>query len=276
MTAPLVDEHFQKFAILISYQGTSFCGWQRQSLGVSGSRPSIQEALEDALRSVTQESRSIVGSGRTDTGVHAAGQVGHFFLKEKPWDPERIRRGMNSYLSHSIRVLRITQVGADFHAQRSAVSKQYGYYYQQGPDELPHWAPYSRWIHKRLDVSAMNRAIQPLIGEHDFKPFQARGGDPEKSTVRTVLAAQVSSRPLDFPGQLGGDFGLVKIEIRGTGFLKQMVRGIAGTLLEIGEHRRPETDLARVLAEQNRALLGPTAPGRGLWLERVWYDPEPF
>jgi tRNA pseudouridine38-40 synthase len=133
-------ESLTKYAILVSYKGTPFCGWQRQAAGVSGPRASIQESLELALSRVTQESPAIVGSGRTDTGVHATGQVAHFVLKRADWDPERIRRGMNSQLGHAIRVLKIAQVPIEFHAQRSAVSKQYGYYYQQGPDELPPWA----------------------------------------------------------------------------------------------------------------------------------------
>ncbi len=264
----------QKYAILISYLGTHYCGWQRQKGAQEGK--SIHEAIEAAIKRITQEEKvSLVGSGRTDAGVHALGQVGHFTVTRKRWDPEILERGLNSLLPRSIRILRVVEVEAEFHAQRSAIKKQYSYYFQQGLCELPQFEPISWWIRKRLDVEAMNRAIQPLIGEHDFKALQASGAKPGP-TVRTILEAEVSFEPIGFPiGGLAFDpesgFGFVRVRVLGTGFLKQMVRSIAGTLLQVGEGRREIQCFEEILATKRRDLVGPTSPGRGLWLERVWY-----
>jgi tRNA pseudouridine38-40 synthase len=211
--------------------------------------------------------------------VHATGQVAHFVLRKKEWDPGVLRRGLNSLLapkngpSRGIQALSVDRVPIEFHAQRSATHKQYAYYFQQGPAPSPHLMPLSWWIRKPLDVSAMNEALAVLVGEHDFRAFQARGAPEDRSTVRRILEAEVTRLPVVFPGETGLEW--VRLRIVGTGFLKQMVRGIAGTLLEIGEGRRPASDMVEILRAQDRALVGQTAPGRGLWLEKVWYSGYP-
>ena len=267
-----------KYALLISYHGAEFCGWQKQKeLTVL---PSIQSTLEQALERITGEQCSVVGSGRTDAGVHAAGQVAHFVLKAKEWETWILQRALNSHLPVSIRIRAVQQVPLDFHAQRSAVRKQYSYYFQQGPSALAHLEPMSWWIYKQLDVSGMDRAIQSLKGEHDFKAFQARGSKPG-STVRAMLEVDVTRIPIGFPAGLADGFhsennamAFVRVRLVGTGFLKQMVRGIAGTLLQIGESRRPVECMEEVLRSQERSKVGPTAPARALWLEKVWYPDE--
>jgi tRNA pseudouridine38-40 synthase len=219
-----------------------------------------------------------VASGRTDAGVHASGQVVHFVLKRPKWTSEVLRRALNSRLPPSIRVLKVQPVSLDFHAQRSAIKKQYSYYFQQGAASHAPVEALSWWIHKRLDQEAMKESLKELLGVHDFLPFQARGAKV-KSTVREILEAEVDWIPLPvgYPGGWvlpghSGDFGFVRVRLVGTGFLKQMVRGIAGTLLEIGENRRPRTALRDILNSKDRSLVGPTAPARALWLEQVWYD----
>jgi tRNA pseudouridine38-40 synthase len=174
--------------------------------------------------------------------------------------------------------LKVEPVSIEFHAQRSATKKQYSYYFQQGAASLAAYEPYSWWIHRPLDLGAMQEAVTDLLGEKDFVPFQARGAKVS-TTVRRILEAEVSWIPLPqgMPGawvQPGhnGDFGFVRVRLVGTGFLKQMVRGIAGTLLEIGEGRRPSSSIAEILAKKDRSMVGVTAPGRALWLEQVWYD----
>lgn len=265
----------QKFAALISYRGSRFCGWQRQSGSAASGDPSIQETLEQALESITQEKASVVGSGRTDSGVNALGQVAHFRLEKKEWDPQILFRAMNSRLPMDIRILEVKKVPMEFHAQVSAIKKQYSYYFQQGSTSLPHLEPYSFWVYRQLNVSAMNEAAQILKGSHDFKPFQAAGAKPLKSTVREIFEAEVSFEPLPFPGPGGGlinpEFGFVRVKLVGSGFLRQMVRGIAGTLLEIGENKRSPQCIREILDTKNRDLVGATAPGRALWLEKVWY-----
>jgi len=275
-----------KYAALVSYSGTGFCGWQKQKGSAAEGAPSIQATIEEILAGITSEVPvSIVGSGRTDSGVHALGQVVHFVLRRKEWETGILLRALNSLLPSRIQVLEIKKVPIEFHAQRSAVRKQYSYYFQQGPTSLPHLKPYSWWIKKRLDIQAMQEAASALIGEHDFKPFQASGARVG-STVRRILEAEVIFEPLIFPGRgLGGgtnagigaryEIGFVRFRVIGTGFLKQMVRGIAGTLLQVGENRRQASCIQEILASGCRTEVGPTAPARGLWLEQVWY-PEHF
>jgi tRNA pseudouridine38-40 synthase len=270
-----------KYSALISYVGTSFCGWQKQlrptEKQASRDKPSVQSVIEKSLSQITEEEVTVVGSGRTDSGVHAVGQVIHFVLRKKEWSTEILNRGLNSLLPMSIQVLSVKPVAIEFHAQRSAVRKQYSYYFQQGSCALPHLEPLSWWIRKKLDLEAMSEALQQLVGEHDFKPFQASGSKPG-STVRQILEADVTRVAVGFPlGILGPTeietrgMSLVRVRVMGTGFLKQMVRGIAGTLLQVGESRRPSSCMKEILTQQDRSLVGPTAPARALWLERVWY-----
>lgn len=309
MECPQNQDQIQKFALSVSYLGTRYCGWQRQSgdprqEGVL----SVQGVMEAAVYAMTGESPSVVASGRTDSGVHASGQVVHLVLKKKRWTPYRLQMGLNCHLPSDIRVWSVHEVGLDFHAQRSATKKQYSYYILQAPCDLPSHHQTSWWIRKRLDVPAMDAALKALVGEHDFKAFQARGSKPG-STVRTILRTEVSICPISHPGGLSGSFEcgnsgllvhstdqsaegqgfaqcgtdqnggpggsvaeLVRIQLVGTGFLKQMVRSIVGTLVQIGEGKRPGSDLETILKEQRRDQLGPTAAARGLWLERVWYS----
>lgn len=260
-----------KYAALISYVGTQYCGWQKQKGSAAAGLPSIQTTVEQALSRITSEEVTIVGSGRTDSGVHALGQVAHFRLKKKEWDPRILQRGMNSALPIEIRALAVQPVAMDFHAQRSAVKKQYSYFFQQGPCAIPHLEPFSWWIHKKLNVEAMQRGLDQLRGEYDFKPFQSSGAKPGP-TVRKILEAEITRERAVFPGVPYPSVEFVRIRVVGTGFLKQMVRGIAGTMLQIGEDRRPADDIQRILSSGDRSLVGPTAPARALWLERVWYE----
>ncbi len=266
-----------KFAALISYRGTKYCGFQRQGGKANGSLASIQETIENALRAMTQEAVLITSSGRTDAGVHAVGHVIHFELKLKPWRPEILEKGMNAHLPKSIRFISVKQVDDSFHAQRSAKRKQYSYYYQEGPVPLIQLEPFSTWTHRRLDVGQMQLAIDHLVGEHDFKPFQATGKQLLRSTVRTIYEASISREKVMFPGPAVLDsFDLIRIRVVGSGFLKQMVRSIAGTLLCVGEGTESNDIFKRILDKQDRSLMRKTAPGRGLWLEKVWYEPDPF
>ncbi len=264
-----------KYAALVSYVGTRYCGWQKQKGSAAEGAPSIQETIDLCLRKMTQEPEAkVVGSGRTDSGVHATGQVMHFVLRRKPWNPDILLKGLNGLLPRDIQVLAVREIPIEFHAQKSAEKKQYSYYFQQGAASVPSQEPLSRWIRKRLDLAAMQDAVNRLVGEHDYKPFQARGAKVG-TTVRRILEAEISELPLPFPGSTpvpSNPVTLVRVRLVGTGFLKQMVRGIAGTLLQVGEGRRPPSCMSEILATGDRNLVGPTAPARGLWLERVWYS----
>ena len=264
-----------KYALRLSYLGKNYCGWQKQGQATPERPrlPSVQEVVEAALSSVTDEPTTVVGSGRTDAGVNAVGQIVHFWNSNPKLNEEIFRRGMNSLLPQDIRVMKAFRVPDDFHAQQSATHKQYSYYFQQGLCPLPLWMDTTWWIQKNLDVEAMARALAYLKGEHDFKPFQATGMEL-KSTVRNLLEAEVTREPMpSFPGADLNEEGysIIRIRLVGTGFLKQMVRGIAGTLLQVGEGRRPPDDLKMILETLDRSKVGPTAPAKGLTLERVWY-----
>ncbi len=258
-----------KYALLISYVGGPFCGWQKQK---HSTITSVQSELEKCLTKITGEVTSMVGSGRTDAGVHAIGQVAHFVLRQKHWDTQILFRAFNGTLSSKIKVIAVQEVDITFHAQRSAMKKQYSYYFQQGPAPIPYLEPHHWWIRKTLDVPAMTRGLSCLVGQHDFKPFQASGAAPGQ-TVRTILEAEVREQPCVefFPVH---EIHLIRVRIVGTGFLKQMVRGIVGTLLQVGEGRRPPECFEEILQSKDRNQVGPTAPARGLWLERVWYPAE--
>jgi tRNA pseudouridine38-40 synthase len=269
-----IEEQMTKYAILLSYAGTDFWGWQTQKgEDALNSKPNIQTTIEKALSQMTGETARVVGSGRTDSGVHALGQVAHFILKKREWKENILCRGLNGILPMSIRVLAAQKVPLEFHAQKSALKKQYSFYFQQGPCPLPHLLPYTWWIHKKLDLKAMADALRYLEGEKDYKPFQASGAKPGP-TVRKIFETEVCFQPISFPftQELGDPLGLVRVRILGSGFLKQMVRGIAGTLLQVGEGRRPSSDFKKILETADRGSVGPTAPARALWLEQVWYS----
>lgn len=267
-----------KYAIHVAYLGTDFFGWQRQkvegpkSLTVPDPSEGIQRLLEHALSEITGESPSVVGSGRTDSGVHSVGQVAHFVLRKKEWDPSKLASGLNSKLDYKVRVVTCKQVPIEFHAQRSAIKKQYSYYLQQGPCALPHCYPISWWIRKDLNISSMQKALKPMVGEHDFGAFQSKGAKPGPTT-RKIFEASVSKVKLDFPEVR--DFSLIRVKVIGSGFLKQMVRSIVGTLVKVGEEKVEDTLFSQILGaspkSKARSMVGPTAPSRGLWLENVWY-----
>lgn len=263
----------QKFALLISYVGTSYCGWQKQSGSAASGLISIQKTLEEVIQSITQEKVSTVASGRTDAGVHAAGQVVHFALKRKEWRDDLLMKALNARLPIDIRVTGALRVAESFHAQRSATQKQYSYYFQQGRVAYPHLMPYSLWIRKKLDLIAMNEALKPLIGTHDFKVFQATDASTKISTTKTIFEAEVTEIPIGLPMAFDlSQASLVRFRVIGSGFLKQMVRSMSGTLLEIGEGKRSATDLMDCVKQKRRELLGRTVLSKGLWLEQVWYE----
>ena len=268
-----------KYALRLSYLGKNYCGWQKQSQDPlkKPKLSSIQEQVEEAVSKMIATETRVIASGRTDSGVNATGQIAHFRCENPKLTKEIFYRGLNSLLPIDIRVMEVHQVSEEFHAQQSAIKKQYSYYFQQGPCTLPQFMESSFWIAKNLDVASMQEALSILIGEHDFKAFQATGSKPNLSTVRTLFEGQVSQEPMpNFPGQDLNErgFSMVRIRLVGSGFLKQMVRGIAGTLLQMGENRRNAREMSEILESKNRTSVGPTAPAKGLTLERVWYKPD--
>lgn len=242
-----------KYRVVIQYVGTRYRGWQVQSNG-----PTVQESIQSAIRQITGQRVSVVGSGRTDSGVHALGQVAHFRVATRLGPPEFLR-ALNAILPRDIRVLRLHTAPPHFHAQRDAFRKRYDYRIFDGNVLSPFLHHRVLHVRHRLDSDAMARAAEDLVGRRDFSGFAA-SGTLVHSKVRTVFESRILRR---------GHY--VTYRIVGDGFLQHMVRNIVGTLLEIGSGRRDVRDIPRILARGDRRLAGPTAPAQGLYLVRVWY-----
>jgi len=260
-----------RYVAHLSYLGTHYCGWQIQKKE-SGKIPSVQQVIEEKLSIVTKQLVKITGSGRTDAGVHASGQVFHFQLNKASILPlDKLAYSLNSLLPNSIRILRIQPCAAEFHAQRSAIKKQYSYYFQLGPQQLPQFKEWMLWWRHPIDVDLLTRAITPLRGIHDFKVFCASGSGA-KTTTREIYDVALESFPILFPGTYSEKFEILRFRIVGSGFLKQMVRSLVGTLLLVAQDKAPQDVFERLLKDGQRQDVGPTARPNGLWLERVWYS----
>jgi tRNA pseudouridine38-40 synthase len=241
------------FKITLAYDGTHYVGWQRQDNGVS-----VQALVEDALRELDGRDVAVAGAGRTDSGVHALGQVASFPL-ERVMSSDALVRAVNARLPPDIRVLAAEAVPPAFHARYAARGKTYRYRIWNAAVGNPFERAYAWHLVDALDLAAMDAAVRRLEGCHDFAAFQAAGATT-RTSVRTMTSARVT-----------GGTPLVVCEISGDGFLKHMVRAVVGTLVEIGRGRAPVAWMDEVLASRDRARAGPTAPPEGLFLVSVDY-----
>jgi tRNA pseudouridine38-40 synthase len=243
--------------LVVEYDGTGLCGWQRQANG-----PTVQGHLEAALAKLLQHEVAVAGASRTDAGVHARGQVASF-RTERPIPLHGVRRGLNSMLPDTIAVVEATEVGDDFHPRFSATGKHYRYLVLTRGERSPRWRDRA-WHHPDpLDVAAMREAATCLIGEHDFSAFRA-AGCTAKSTIRRIDDIAVTP--------LAEEPAALAVDVRGNAFLRNMVRILVGTLVEVGERRRLAGQLAEILAGKDRTRAGITAPAHGLELVAVRYD----
>lgn len=243
--------------LVLEYDGSRYAGWQRQP-----DQPTIQEAIESALFRLTQEAVSVIGAGRTDSGVHALGQVASFRI-EKQWTPREWLRGLNARLPDDIAVRSAATVSDDFHARYAANGKLYEYRILNRGERPALDRAYVWHVHKALDLPAMQEAATYLVGSHDFSSFEGTLTDNEDPLC--------DLRQLSLSTQSG----LVRIEAYGNRFLKHMVRAIVGTLVEVGHGKRPPAALRTILAAKDRTAAGRTAPPHGLYLVRVDYDAGP-
>jgi tRNA pseudouridine38-40 synthase len=243
--------------LTVAYDGTEFVGWQRQASGVS-----IQGLLEDALSILDHRPVTVHGAGRTDAGVHAMGQVASARIAGAH-DGATLMRALNAHLPPAVRVFSVEAVPDDFHARFSATGKTYEYRLWNGAAVPPTLRLYTWHVPQPLDVAAMREASAVLPGEHDFAAFQGAG-----STTHTTVRRLRSARWMT-----NADGALV-FEIAGEGFLRHMVRSLAGTLVEIGLGRRGRDELARLLEAPSRTAVGRTAPPQGLFLVKVEYHNE--
>ena len=243
----------RRFFLIVEYDGTSYCGWQRQQNG-----PSVQQELEEALLRLMGETIGVTGSSRTDAGVHAMGLCAHFDSATRI-PPEKIAFALNTMLPPDIRIRESGLAREGFHARYSACGKVYRYRFFNSRHDLAIGRQYAAHVPLKLDVELMDREAQALCGTHDFEAFAA-SGSVVKSTVRTIYRVQVTRN---------GDE--VTLYVLGDGFLYNMVRIIAGTLMEVGTGKREPGAIARAIETKDRLALGQTAPAKGLTLMRVLY-----
>ena len=246
-------------ALLLEYDGTRYAGWQRQATG-----PSVQAALEEAVRKVTGRHSPCSAAGRTDAGTHAAGQVAHFRTRST-LPAEKWIGALNAHLPPDIAVLKAWEAPEGFHARFGAKGKTYAYTIWNARGRSALLRDRAWHVPTPLNLAAMRRGARHLVGRHDFRAFaQTEGVRDRKSTVRTVKAIRISA-----------DGPRVTIAVSGNGFLTHMVRTIVGTLVEVGKGKRSPPSVGGILKGRRRADAGMTAPAFGLTLSAVEYPSEP-
>ena len=245
---------YQNFKIIIEYDGTNYHGWQKQK-----NDRTVQGEIERVLTKMTVEKVTLTGSGRTDAGVHALCQVANFKCSAKI-KPEAFLKGINSLVDKDIVINECTRVDEHFHARYDAKSKIYCYRILNRSSRSALFRKYCWHIPKRLDMKAMNSAINHIIGSHNFKAFEG-AGSPRYNSVRSVINASLLRRDDDF----------IIFKIEANGFLRFMVRNITGTLVDVGLGKITVDDFIRILISKNRNLAGLTAPPQGLFLKEVKY-----
>jgi tRNA pseudouridine38-40 synthase len=239
--------------LTVAYDGANYAGWQ-----VQPDKPTIQGAFEATWQRLTQESLRVTAAGRTDAGVHADGQVASFALASRI-PPHGLLRGLNSILPADVALVEVAEAAADFDARFSARGKVYRYTVWNHMVRSPRHARTSWHVRRALDMSLIRTAAAALVGEHDFRAFRA--ADCERRTTRRIL------RRLDVDRQ----GALLTFDVEATAFLKNMVRILVGTLIDVGRGLLPPDAVARMLETGNRAAGGMTAPPEGLTLLRVLY-----
>jgi tRNA pseudouridine38-40 synthase len=248
-----------KYKIIIAYEGTAYNGWQIQPNGVT-----IQQTIENALHQITREQVKVIGSGRTDAGVHAEHQVAHFTL-QREFPAEMIKKALNGTLPSDIRIVSSSFAPASFHAQKSAIGKSYHYHITLGEVSSPFFNRTSWHIQQNLDIDAMRKASSYFVGEHDFSSFanEQFKGAAGKNPIRHLYR-------LDICDWTWG----IRLEFEGNGFLYKMVRNIVGALVAVGKGKMPPQEILSLLAKKDRTQSPQAAPAKGLFLHFVHYPEE--
>ena len=243
----------RRIQLTVEYDGTNYAGWQRQSNALA-----VQQVIEEALARLTGERVVLHGASRTDAGVHALGPCAHFDTDSRI-PGEKFSYAVNTMLPPDVRIRESGAAADGFHARYSAAGKVYRYTFYNGRHDRAIGRQYSAHVPLPLDEGLMHQEAQALLGTHDFAAFAA-SGSVVKSTVRTIYRASVA--------RAGDEVSLL---VLGDGFLYNMVRIIAGTLMEVGAGKRAPGAIAEAIETGSRLALGQTAPARGLTLERVLY-----
>ena len=248
----------RRYRVTVAYDGTAYSGWQCQENAVG-----IQQVVEEALAFLEGAPVRVFGSSRTDAGVHAKGFVAHFDLS-KPIPPRNLVRAMNARLPDAVRIMRASYAKPDFDARLSATGKEYRYQLYQADILPPHLAPYWTFCHRPLDLAAMRRAASYFVGRHDFVSFAANPNRTLDTTVRNIFSFDIK--------KAGPRYTFI---VRGDGFLYKQVRSMVGFLISVGKgNERPEAVRELLDAKAPRTARVETAPGRGLFLWKVFYTPR--
>jgi tRNA pseudouridine38-40 synthase len=247
------------YKLLIQYDGTEFHGWQVQE-----NERTVQGELERVISLLEGSDVRVIGSGRTDAGVHAEGQVANVILN-KPFTPDRLRSAINGNLWRDIRIINVETAPDDFHARFSAKNKTYLYRIINAPVISPFWRRYALHEWRPLNIARLNEAARLFLGEHDWTAFASAQSEGE-SKVRTITDSIFESK-----WDARAAANLIEFRISANGFLRYMVRSIVGTLLEVGRGERDPESIQHAIVTADRTLAGPTAPAHGLTLLKVEY-----
>jgi len=240
-------------ALTIEYDGAAYVGWQLQPNGLA-----VQEVVEKALAEILGHEVRVHASGRTDAGVHARGMMAHF-QTDTSLPLKAFREGVNSFLPQDVAIREVREMPVDFHARFAAKGKWYRYTIYRGEVRSPLAARSAWYLRGSFDLELMRKAAASLVGEHDFRAFRS-SSCLAKTTVREIFSIDISV-----------DNEFIYFDVRGSGFLKNMVRMIVGTLVDVGLGRRPVGDVATLVAGTDEMVRGQTAPAHGLCLQEVWY-----
>lgn len=242
-----------RVAFIVEYDGTDYAGWQIQKNHVT-----IQEKIEEALLTLGKGHITVTGAGRTDSGVHAKGQCGHFDI-ETNIPAEKFQFILNSKLPKDIRIKKSWQAEDGFHSRFSAKGKRYIYRIINAPHASALLGRFTMHVPEKLDIDKMTEAARYIVGTHDFRAFCAQGSSV-KTTVRTVNKVEISKQD-----------ELIEITVEGTGFLYNMVRIIAGTLIEVGKNKKTPLQVKEIIEGKIRKEAGMTADAKGLTMDEVFY-----
>lgn len=247
------------FKLLIQYDGTEFHGWQVQE-----NDRTIQGELERVIGTLENAAVSVIGSGRTDAGVHAEGQVANVIIG-RSFTPERLRLAINGNLWRDIRIMTVERISDEFHARFSAIGKTYVYRIINAPVMSPFWRRFAHHESRPLDVARMTTAARLMLGEHDWTAFSSAQADGE-NRVRTVSELEIET-----VWDARANASLIEFRISANGFLRYMVRSIVGTLIEVGRGEKDFDTIQTAIVTGDRSLAGKTAPAHGLTLHKVCY-----
>lgn len=251
-----MNEKLLNYKLIISYDGTRYCGWQIQKNGNS-----IQQIIQDIASMLVHNQVNLIGSGRTDAGVHASGQVANFHSIRIP-DLYRFRGSLNALLPPDIRILGLEEAPDQFHARYSSIGKEYHYHIHLAKVQNPFKRLYCLHLKEKIDLSILKEAASLFIGTHDFTSFanESHTGTASYDSIRTIKRLDIIEQPEG-----------VRLEFEGDGFLYKMIRNIVGTLLEIAAGKRAQEEIPIILSAKDRRMAGQAAPPLGLFLMKVHY-----